>query len=106
MSVDLNQYDYQGLKDLRAQIDRELEVRQRSEQEAAVRQIKEIADRVGVPVDQLLGMAGKGRAPKASKNVKYRDPADSSRTWSGRGRKPRWIEEYINQGRNMDEFLV
>lgn len=104
--MDLSQYDYQGLRDLKDQVEREMKVRERSEREAAARQIKEIADRVGASVEELLGMAGKGKAPKPAKNVKFRDPNDSSRTWSGRGRKPRWIEDALREGRNLDEFLA
>ena len=37
---------------------------------------------------------------------KYRDPADPSQTWAGRGQAPRWLIAYENQGRKRDAFLI
>ncbi|MCU0867986.1 MAG: H-NS histone family protein [Burkholderiales bacterium] len=42
---------------------------------------------------------GKGSVPPKYRNV------DGS-TWSGRGRKPGWIQAAIDAGRSMDEFLI
>lgn len=36
---------------------------------------------------------------------KYRDPA-SGKTWSGRGRTPRWLTTAEEQGHSRDEFLI
>ena len=52
---------------------------------------------------------GNGRAhPLKGKSVapKYRDPANSSQTWAGRGQPPRWLTAYEQQGRKRDEFLI
>jgi DNA-binding protein H-NS len=35
----------------------------------------------------------------------YRNPADGA-SWSGRGLKPRWLVEAIEDGRTQDEFLI
>jgi len=40
------------------------------------------------------------RAPAA---IKYRN---GELTWSGRGRKPKWMEEHILIGGSIDDFLV
>lgn len=37
---------------------------------------------------------------------KYRNPSNPKETWSGRGRQPRWLSEYTNNGRNLDEFRI
>jgi DNA-binding protein H-NS len=45
----------------------------------------------------------RGRPPKAKKAplpAKYRDPKSGS-TWSGRGRKPKWMV-----GKNLDRYLI
>jgi DNA-binding protein H-NS len=36
-------------------------------------------------------------------NVKYRL---GELSWSGRGRKPKWIHEQLKAGRRLEEFLV
>lgn len=40
---------------------------------------------------------------KAKVPVKYKKGHD---TWSGRGRKPKWVEDHITGGGKMDELLV
>ncbi len=49
-----------------------------------------------------------GPAPKAKSTAKpeaprYRDP-DTDDTWSGRGKKPRWVEAAIERGSKLEDF--
>jgi DNA-binding protein H-NS len=37
---------------------------------------------------------------------KYRNPANPSETWSGRGRKPTWLEQQLTAGRQLSEFAI
>lgn len=48
------------------------------------------------------------KAAKKTSRVepKYADPANGNQTWSGRGKRPRWLAAYVDQGRNVDEFLI
>ncbi|MCG2632701.1 H-NS histone family protein [Bradyrhizobium sp. WYCCWR 13023] len=35
--------------------------------------------------------------------AKYRNPGLSSETWSGRGKQPRWVIEWLASGRPLDD---
>lgn len=48
----------------------------------------------------------KGRVSKESAVVKYRDPANEGNTYSGRGKHPAWVREYLAAGRKLEEFAV
>ena len=37
-------------------------------------------------------------------NPKYRNPDDPSQTWSGRGRRPRWVTQALEGGRTLDDL--
>lgn len=37
---------------------------------------------------------------------KYADPADPTRTWSGKGRMPSWLQDLTANGRTLDSFLL
>lgn len=51
-----------------------------------------------------LGLVNKGASPKGSPvAIKYKR---GEATWTGRGRQPKWIEEYIAKGGRLDELLV
>ena len=64
--------------------------------------ISEQASTLGISVDDLMPKKG----GKASRIAKYRDPADASNTWGGRGKRPAWLQAYLDAGRDKDEFLI
>jgi DNA-binding protein H-NS len=37
---------------------------------------------------------------------KYRNPNESSETWSGRGKKPRWLTAALKAGHSIEEFVI
>ena len=37
---------------------------------------------------------------------KYRNPNDRSQTWTGRGKKPRWVVEQLKAGKKITDFLI
>lgn len=38
--------------------------------------------------------------------MKYRDPKNSANEWSGRGRSPKWMQDYLAAGKKKDDFLI
>ena len=50
------------------------------------------------------GAEGDDRQREVS--AKYRNPDNASETWSGRGRKPRWLEERLAKGAPLEEFVI
>jgi DNA-binding protein H-NS len=37
---------------------------------------------------------------------KYRNPAEPSETWAGRGKKPRWLAAQLKSGKQIDDFRI
>lgn len=37
---------------------------------------------------------------------KYRNPADASQTWTGRGKQPRWVVDAIAAGATLDSLRI
>ena len=37
---------------------------------------------------------------------KYAHPEDPTLTWTGRGRKPKWIVEALEAGKSIDDFAI
>ena len=71
----------------------------------ALAEIKSLAHAKGFSLDELLGgEAAKGkRAPAVAK---YADPANPDNTWSGRGRKPKWLVAQIESGKSVEDFAI
>lgn len=61
-----------------------------------------VAD-AGFKLSDIFGArGGKGRTVAA----KYVNPDDPSETWTGRGRKPRWLTAKIQEGAKLERFLI
>ncbi len=37
---------------------------------------------------------------------KYRNPAQPSETWAGRGKQPRWLSAQLKSGKKLDDFRI
>jgi DNA-binding protein H-NS len=107
MSIDLNSMSRKDLMKLRGDVDRALASVADRERKAALDAVAKVAAEHGFTVAELTGsamMRGAGRKSKGP--AKYRNPADPSQTWSGKGRRPDWFKAAEASGRNMDDFLA
>ncbi len=73
-------------------------------------EIEKIAASTGMSVEELLGLSGKpgkkaGAAKKPVAN-KYRNPKDHTQTWTGRGKRPKWLQEMLDNGGKLENFLL
>lgn len=47
--------------------------------------------------------------PKVARSAvapKYRNPADATQTWAGRGKRPAWLQTAVADGRALGDFLI
>jgi len=60
----------------------------------------------------VVNQPGKTRAKKTVRKTrkkvapKYRNPADESQTWTGRGREPLWIKDLVEKGAQLNDLLI
>lgn len=73
-------------------------------------EIERIAREAGVSVAELVAQAGaKASKPASSRPpvaAKYRNGADASQTWTGRGKRPRWLADAVAAGATLESFLI
>jgi DNA-binding protein H-NS len=46
------------------------------------------------------------RRPYPAVLPKYRNPERPSETWTGRGKKPRWVIAQLSSGKQIDDFRI
>jgi DNA-binding protein H-NS len=46
------------------------------------------------------------RRPYPQVFPKYRNPAEPSETWAGRGKQPRWLTAQLRSGKQLDDFRI
>jgi DNA-binding protein H-NS len=57
-----------------------------------------------VPLEKNLDNAGRRKYPKVL--PKYRNSSAPFETWSGRGKRPRWLASALEAGCKIDEFAI
>jgi len=101
----INEYESK-LNELHKQRDAE----RKGERLQALAAVKELIKTHGFSASEL-GLSGKSVAKTAlgdKRNMvapKYQDPA-SGKTWTGRGKSPAWLADYLAAGRDRQEFLI
>ena len=102
--MDLNSLSLADLKKLHkdvaaaiANFEDRVKARARAELEAQARAM-------GFSLAELVG--GEVLRKRAPASAKYANPANSSDTWSGRGRKPAWFAAAIAAGKTPDDLAI
>jgi DNA-binding protein H-NS len=103
--MDLTNMSSADLRNLQEQLKRELKKRESQDLAKAREQILAIAQSVGVPLKDLVGAtAPRGKTGKVE--PRYRNPADASQQWTGRGRQPKWVKDWLAAGNSIDGLKV
>lgn len=102
--MDLTNFSVSDLRALQENIKQQLKKREQQELAEAREKILEIAQSVGVSVKELIGSGI--RAKTGTVAVQYRNPNDASQQWTGRGRQPKWVKEWIESGKSLDLVRV
>ena len=102
--MDLNALSLKELKELQSQIARAIASYEDRKKKEAVADLEDRARQMGFSLAELLGTSPvRKRAPASAK---YANPANSAETWSGRGRKPRWFEAALAEGKSPEDLAV
>ncbi len=103
--MDLSNMSIAQLRDLQEQVKKELAQRESQERARAIEQILSIAKSVGASVEELVAGA-KTRAPGAEVAPRYRNPADNAQQWTGRGRQPKWVKDWLEAGNDIEGLRI
>lgn len=102
--IDLNKLSLKELKDLQSQVAKAIASFEDRKKKEALAELEEKARALGFSLAELTGTAvTRKRAPATAK---YANPANHSETWSGRGRKPRWFEAALKEGKTAQDLAV
>ncbi|MCG5540212.1 MULTISPECIES: H-NS histone family protein [unclassified Halorhodospira] len=106
-AINLEGFTDEELDTLEKRIAREREQRDRNRVVQAEKEIRLVAAKYGVKLEEALGdINGHSTKPRRRVPAKYRHPRDPAKTWSGRGRTPRWIQEWEQDGGSREELRI
>jgi DNA-binding protein H-NS len=106
--MDLSKLSIAELTALQARIPEAIAKKKAEEKQSIIDETKAFLASKGFTIDDLLGKTRAPRkgAPRGPVAVKYRHPQNASLTWTGRGRKPAWVAEWLNSGKTIDGLAV
>jgi DNA-binding protein H-NS len=112
----LTKMTFETLISLRDNVDRIISTRAADERAALEAQLAKLTGYFGGDASPVKR---RGRPPKAAKGTarrnalkgkrvapKYRNPADRSQTWAGRGLQPKWLSGAIKGGKSLEDFAI
>ena len=103
MDIDLDKLDLKELKQLKNKVDAAI----LSYEERNLQKIREMVQEqlkgTGIKLEDLVD-----KSPKSKRTVapKYSHPENPDLTWTGRGRKPKWVIEHLDRGLDLDNLLI
>lgn len=102
--MDIDALSLSELKALRAKVDRAIAGYEERKKKEALAELEETARKMGYSLADLTALAGKKtRKPVAAK---YANPANAAETWTGRGRKPKWVEAALASGKSLADLAI
>jgi len=118
--MDLNSLSLQELRKLKEKVEREIGKREAAGKKNLLKRLQQMAADEGLSMEDLLPSAQKPAAApvkkgpkqraaakgKTSPAPKYAHPEDPTITWTGRGRKPVWALNWVNEGKSLDDLLI
>jgi DNA-binding protein H-NS len=108
-AIDLKEMSAAQLRELIANAQTELLVKQESAKSDLRAKWQAEAEEAGLTLDAVTAVGGGKAKPRkamsgSSVAVKYRGP--NGEEWSGRGRSPKWVQTIEAEGGNRDQFKI
>jgi len=101
---DISKLNREELEKLKADIDRRMVELEKEQRATALAEAKALAERHGISLSELAELATTGSTSVTP--PKYRDPQMPGNTWSGRGRKPKWLIAALEEGAELEDFAI
>ena len=105
--MDLSSLSVSQLRELAQQIPAEIKKREAQDKVNFLNEVRAMAKSRGYAIEDLLAKDSKAKSSSGIKvKVKYRHPQDADLEWTGRGRKPKWVEAWLANGGSLDQILA
>ncbi|GAA5178909.1 H-NS family nucleoid-associated regulatory protein [Niveibacterium umoris] len=122
--MELTKQSLTELKRLLKRVEAEIERRANSAKKDVLKKVNKLVSEAGLSLGDLIGddkkparkaakprtgAAKPGRKAAVRKTVgtpKYRNPANTAQTWTGHGRKPGWVAEWLASGKALAELEI
>jgi DNA-binding protein H-NS len=104
--MDLSTLTVSQLRDLQQQIPAELKRREAQDKIKVLNEARAFVKARGYALEELISKEAKVKVVSGKVKVKYRHPENAGLEWTGRGRQPKWVAEWVAKGGKMEALAV
>lgn len=105
-SVDLSKLSIEELQSLAQEIQTEIVARREAERDRVLQQMRELAGTLGMTLEEVVRAEKGQKGGPGSVPPKYRHPENPALTWTGRGKRPSWVTEWLNSGKTLEDAAI
>ena len=103
--MQLEKLSLKELRDLQAKVSKAIFYFEKKRKAEALSELKALARSKGFSLEEILEEINSKKA-KVPSAAKYVDPSDPDHSWSGRGRRPKWIVDALQNGASLEYFAL
>lgn len=101
-NIDLDNLSISELDNLKNTINSAIQNKRQTELLEVRRKLDDLIDSSPFTLQEVM----EAKAMRKPVKPKYRNPDDESLTWTGRGRRPRWVDERIKAGVSLEDMTI
>lgn len=102
--MDLHTMSLEELKQHRKAVEKAIESFEARQLAEARAKLEDYAREMGVKLEDVMGMSKAKGKPQGL--PKYRHPENPALTWTGKGRKPDWFKEAVENGMSEEQLKI
>lgn len=118
--MDISSLSLAELRRLQSKVETEIRRRSDSAKKDLLKRMQKLAAEHGMSLTEVIGQDNQEKAAPAPKKtaakqvkkaaakpasvIKFRHPENAAIGWTGHGRKPQWVIDWLAQGKPLDEL--
>ena len=103
--INLEGFSIPELENLAVRVVVQINNKKEERKRELLEEMEKIAEREGLTLEEVIRAGRKPRKRQPPKQ-KYRNPDKPSQTWSGRGKKPAWVENALASGKKLKDLEI
>ncbi|MFO1433960.1 MAG: H-NS histone family protein [Candidatus Competibacteraceae bacterium] len=106
--INLSLYSIEELKTLVDRAKKEITLRERHRLQEVRDRIEQLASGLNMSLEEVMGQKPRSQPLGKARTIeiRFRNPANPAQTWTGRGKRPRWLQQALEQGARLEDFTV
>jgi DNA-binding protein H-NS len=119
MTINYSSWTVDKLNKELEKIQRIIKTKEARDKKATLAKLVLVARKSGFELHELMDSVSAGKAVPGTIRVpsrktgkrgkvapKYKNPSNESETWTGRGRQPIWVRDFVERGGSMDQVTI